>query len=149
MGACIRVSAMVTAMPEKKNGTPRRITSTTSGSTRDTRASVSGGTGTTSVARCVSGMATAIASVDRTSICGAASPRACSPLRKTNTAPLAMPSIASETARKDRWYQVRTERSRVLRISTRRVANVVSARPGASHGCRRIIAGNGTRGLGS
>jgi hypothetical protein len=37
----------------------------------------------------------------------------------------------------------------VLRISTRRVAKVVRARPGASHGCRRIIARDVTRGLGS
>src|SRR4030095_4669461 len=46
--------------------------------------------------------------------------------------PAAIPSIASETARNERWYHVRTERSRPSRISSRRVANVVQNRPAKS-----------------
>src|SRR6185437_9480850 len=47
-------------------------------------------------------------------------------------APAAIPSIARDTARNDRWYQVRTERSRPSRISRRSVANVAQNRPAKS-----------------
>ena len=102
IGACIRVSASVTAMPDRKNGTLSRITTTASGMTSASRASVSGGTGMTRVVRWMAGMDSASASVERASIRAAASPRARSPRRKTYTAPLAIPSMASDTARKDR-----------------------------------------------
>src|SRR6476659_7185890 len=47
-------------------------------------------------------------------------------------APAAIPSIARETARNDRWYQVRTERSRPSRISRTSVANVAQNSPAKS-----------------
>jgi hypothetical protein len=40
-----------------------------------------------------------------------------------------MPSIASETAKNETWYQVMTERSRELRISTSSVLRVTRNRP--------------------
>src|SRR3972149_4067293 len=83
--------------------------------------------------RCDTGVVAANSSVVLASACGARAAENCSGCRNTNTAPAAMPSIASETAKKDRWYQVRTDSSRASSGSRSSVASVVKKRPTPSN----------------
>ena len=67
-----------------------------------------------------------------------------SPPTKTNTAPAAIPSMATETARKDRWYHVSTERRRVSSTSSISVASSVMLVP---KGATRLASSIGTHSI--
>ena len=56
-----------------------------------------------------------------------------SPPTNTMTAPAAIPSIATDTARKERWYHVSTDRRRVSSTSSISVASVVKNNPAINH----------------
>src|SRR5262245_57877608 len=90
--------------------------------------------GIVSETTCDSAMLIAKARAARGKRRSAPSPVNDGPARKTRTAPAAIPTIASETARNDRWYQVRTESSRPSRISSSSVAKVTQNKPAKSIG---------------
>ena len=127
-----RVSASVTTTPERKNGTVIASVLAPSETIAIMPAEPSDGSGTTSVTTCEIGIAIANQSAVRASAGRTFAPSKRAPPRNTATAPAAMPSIASETAKNDRWYQVSTESRRESRISTSSVAAVVRNRPSES-----------------
>ena len=89
-------------MPDNTNGTASTTVDTATDTISITEKVVSGRKGIERLMTCETGIADASRNVVRASVSGARSDENLSGLRKTKTAPAAMPSMASDTAKNDR-----------------------------------------------
>ena len=136
IGPFVLVSASVTTTPDKKNGMVNINVAIASGAISEGVALRTDGNGMTRLATWQIGRAIANARAIHGNKRAARSGAKIVPPTNTSTAPAAMPSIATDTARKDRWYHVSTESRRVSSTSSIRVASVTKKRPDASQKTR-------------
>src|SRR5688572_21591912 len=139
MGPPHRVSATVTATPDRTNGTASDAVETAMDRISITEPVAIGRNGTVRFTTCEAGTVHANHRATRASSAGARSVENCSGRLNTKTAPAAIPSIASDTARNDRWYQVRTESNLASRVSSSRVERVRRNRPRNNQGIEALM----------